>query len=104
MDQMVWLGNTWRSSLFFPAHSIQEARLERYVGNKLMLVDDIQITHDLAYIYITIIKYIIIYYYGTWLTRESSIVGPCPGCSSKACQRKWQSVGPLLGRPSDSLW
>ena len=48
MDQMVWLGNTWRSSLFFPAHSIQEARLERYVGNKLMLVDDIQITHDLA--------------------------------------------------------
>ena len=54
MDQMVWLGNTWRSSLFFPAHSIQEARLERYVGNKLMLVDDIQITHDLAYMYMYI--------------------------------------------------
>ena len=39
MDQMVWLGDTWRSSLFFPAHSIQEARSERYVGNNSAMLE-----------------------------------------------------------------
>ena len=45
MDQLVWLGKGYLSSL---AIAIQEAHSERGDGNKRMPVDGTQIAHDLA--------------------------------------------------------